>query len=137
MTKEEAPEFPKKQSSSSGTTPAYSVEARVNFREPKEVGGVIFHKEWKRVTFEEAKVGVPNQIFCNRAKELGLLSYSAAQALRWWFHASLVFDSVFFETRILKHVITYSQSEEVVGAFDLIGTEDRSSMMPDYDLGKK
>jgi len=117
---EDREEFPREESRGSATEHAYSVEARYNNDHPKQIGDTIFYKEWKPLPFEKSKVGVPNDLMPGKAKEMGLLSYQAAQALRWWFHASLSFDGICFETRILKHIVESSYSEKVVGAFDHI-----------------
>ena len=138
MTTAHEPEaFPQQGSSGSCTTPCYSVQARYTYMEPKEVGGVIYHKDWRTVPFEKSQVGVPNNTHSDAANNLGLLSYQSAQALRWWFHASLGYGDLCFETRILKHVVKHSYSEEIVGAFDHVGGENRSNLMPDWNNGEK
>ena len=126
--------FPIKNSSRSGSIPCYSVQARCTRVEPKSINGVIYHKEWRTVPFEKGVFGVPNNIYSSEALDLGLLSYQTAQALRWWFHSSLSYDDVCFETRILKHVVTFSSSDEIVGAFDHVGGENRSNLMPDWKI---
>jgi hypothetical protein len=126
-------EFPKKGSRGSGSEPCYSVEARYTYPEPKLISGVIYHKEWKRVPFEQAKVGVPSGVHSSAVIDKNLLSYKAAQALRWWFHAGLGYDDICFETRIVKHVITHSYSEEIVSASDYVGGQNKSSNRDEPD----
>lgn len=123
--------FPQKGNSGSGTTPCYSVQARYVADEPKQIGEVIYHKDWKTLRFESSKVGVPQGIcdpYCQAAR-MGLLSYAAAQALRWWFHASVdPHGGLCFETRILKHIVEDSYSEMVVGAYEEVA--DMGAIMP-------
>ena len=129
-------EFPKDGSRGSGTEPCYSVEARFIAKEPKLVGEIIYHKEWQRVPFNGAQAGIPNDV-SDAVRNMGFLSYQASQSLRWWFHASLGHEGICFETRIVKHVISHSYSEKVVGAFDYIGGESRNAIMPDFSGDKK
>lgn len=131
--KKKKDEFPRKGSSGSGSTPAYSVQARYMFGEPQEVNGVFYHKEWKTIRFDVAKVGVPSGFTAHEeAARLGLLDYAAAQALRWWFHASLgATGACSFETRILKHLVTHSYEDTILNAYDLI--RDRGAVRPDHD----
>jgi len=137
--KEINPEYPKKGQSHSGTVSAYSVEARYNYPEPKQFGDIILHKEWKKMYFPEGKHGVPvGNKFDYAQIALGLLSYQAAQALRWWLHAEAeveMLGGLCLETRIVKHMVTFSVSEEKVSHHDIIGGEDRSNCVPDW--GKK
>lgn len=136
---EETPEYPKSGQSHSGTVFAYSVDARNNYPEPKQFGDVILHKEWKRMYFPEGKCGVPigNKFDCAQIA-LGLLSYQAAQALRWWLHAEAeveMLGGMCLETRIVKHEVTFSMSEKKISHHEVIGGEDRSNCIP--DCGKK
>lgn len=132
----EAPksEFPKKGEHGQGTETAYTVEARSMFNEPQVFGGQIFDQRWKRIQFAKSPAfGVPvgNAMM---ADKLGLYSYEAAQALRWWFHADARqnFTGICLESRIVAHKVAYSYSVEAVSAHVVVGGEDRSNMMPDW-----
>lgn len=127
--------FPRKGCSGGGSCPAYSVEARHMYSEPIKIGDQIFTKEWKRVNFKRGDTGIPVRLFCREAEDMGLLPYGSAQALRWSLHSGI--DTICLETRIVKHTVTWSHSETVEGAFDVISGADRSSIMPDNDKFKK
>ena len=122
-----------------GTFDAYSVEARYDYPEPIKVGEQTFTKEWKRVHFNEAAVGVPIGPRSNIhvLSLVGLTGYPAAQALRWWFHASIErgFGGLCMDTRIVKHKVSYSYQAERETEHHLIGGEDRSSILPDWGKG--
>ncbi len=125
--------FPRKGGSSSGSEIAYSVEARYNYSHAEKFGALILDKRWTRINFEKTDIGVPNTVRTQFSTENNLLSWVAANALRWWFLSSLGFSgTTCVETRIVKHVITYSFSEEITSAHHVIGGEDRSSSMPDW-----
>lgn len=118
-------EFPKKGSSGGGKTPCYSVEARIPSGQPEQVGETIYHAEWRGVLFDKSVVGVPSNLHCRAAEDLGLLSYEAANALRWWFHAAA--KSYVIQTRIVKHVIEHNYQETIVSAFGIVGDEENPS----------
>jgi len=126
--------FPRKGSSGGGSSPAYSVEARLTFGKPTKIGDTIFHKDWQRVNFTQAPdgFGVPGDPMLKEAHDRGLLAYPQAQALRWWFHAQCR-NNYGLETRILKHLITYSHQETIVGEFDHIGGESSNYCRPDFE----
>lgn len=119
----------------------YYVEARFPYR-PVTFAGVALGDKWTRLHFHDGSaVGVPIGASFEEPilKMVGLLSYPAAQALRWWFHATANLEGGAFglETRIVKCAISYSyevtkQSEHLV-----IGGEDRSSIMPDWGVKKE
>lgn len=129
----------KKGNSGSGTFDAYSVEAMCDYGSAQEVGGQIFDNRWKRVDFEPSKIGVPVGPSYQIAvlNQVHLLSYPAAQALRWWFHAACeTFSSgLCMRSRIVQHRVIYSYSEERVSEHMEIGGDDRSNTMPNW--GKK
>lgn len=117
---------------SSGTTTVtgYSVEIRTSYREPSLVYGIIVDATWRRLPHEIRKdgVGVPVGYFDQKLSEHGLLGYSAAQAMRWWFmsaaDAERPIGSICLETRLRKHqlVLKHEVSEmEVVEALDCRG----------------
>lgn len=143
MTEEPKPEFPQQPSTHNGNTVGYTVEARCAFHEPRSIAGVLLGKEWKRLTFEKAPApfGVPiappwhNAIF----GMLSLYEYSAAQALRWWFHANAdaSMEGICLETRIVAHSVKYSMSSTAISEHALIGGEDRTSVVPDWNTPKQ
>lgn len=122
----------------SATYSGYSVEAKYNYHEPKSFGSQIFDKTWRRVNFDKSTNGVPS---CSSLHEEivkhGFLSYQAAQALRWWFHAAAdaeSFSSLCLETRIVKHEIKTSYAITALSCREHVHGEDRSNLMPDWNL---
>jgi hypothetical protein len=112
--------FPSEGSSASGTDFAYTVEARYAYPEPKVIAGMMLDANWRRVQFSPSPIGVPAQArYCPWGGALShLMSYQAAQALRWWFlaNASHSFDHWCVETRLVKHEVTYKVSDKTVAA---------------------
>jgi hypothetical protein len=131
--------FPKKGSAGSGTDTAYSVEARLAFHQPRAVCGHLLDLRWTTLQFERGgPVGVPQHRPFDFAKSSsGLLSYQAAQALRWWFlaNAEQEFSCLCVETRIVEHKITYSFSTEAVRIGAETSGKDRSNIM--FGWGEK
>lgn len=141
-TKTEAPkEFPRKASSGSGGVTGYSVEARLNYHEPRTISGQIFDNRWSTVHFQQTvpPFGVPSGRRYNSCwyDQTGLFSYQAAQALRWWFlaNAEVEFSCLCLETRLIEHEIKYSYSSTGVKAGAVIGGDDRSNIM--FGWGEK
>lgn len=129
--------LPRKGANGSGTETAYTVEARMEYHSPKQINGQLFDNRWRRVSFTAlpahlAHMGVPGAGGMMAAK-LDLYSYTQAQALRWWFHANAdaTFDGICLETRLVKHSVKYSYESTVESAHAVIGSDDRSSVMPD------
>lgn len=129
-------EFPSKGSSGSGTEVAFSVQARLAYIEPRQVAGHLLDTRWTTLHFEKSPIGVPTKPQLSSVNH-GLLSYQAAQALRWWFlaQADVEFSCLCIETRIVEHKITYSFTETAQRAGDLIGGDDRSNIM--FGWGEK
>lgn len=109
----------------SGTNFGYSVEARVNYAEPKNICGMIFDNRWRQVPWSESPGmnGVPRPAF--RGPELTLpllLSRAEAEALRWLTicaaDASDICGSLCLETRIVQHRVEYSYSATPVAYLD-------------------
>jgi hypothetical protein len=136
--------YDKRPATRSGSETAWVVEAR-STRSPRQVNNQIFDGEWRRVKFDQHPMGVPATARGSRyTAEAQMLSYPAAQALRWWIHAVLESDynNLCFETRLVKHVIKYSVSNAPESQHAVIGGEDRSGVMPvtpnaDYALHAK
>ena len=129
--------FPREDSRGSGSTTAYSVEARTTYFSPQKLGEIILDDKWRTIPFAKAKepIGVPNTLHCHHAEQAGLMTWPAANALRWWLHAG--HDRFCLETRIVKHKVTWSYSIKTESAHHVISGEDRSSVMPDWNSGKK
>lgn len=129
-------EFPKKGSSGSGHETAYSVEVRSMYGHARQLGKLLIDNRWQAVSFEEGPSGIPaGSKYYFVSRHLHLMGYPAAQALRWWLHADADSDlggGLCLETRLVKHEIKYSFSEESVSAHAYIGGEDRSSSVPDW-----
>lgn len=127
-------EFPRDESEGSGGCDAYSVEARHSFREPLNINGQWFHKDWKRVRFDKVPegFGVPNKLHAHEAESHGLLTWQTANAMRWWLHASS--DAICLDTRIVRHRVEWSHKIVAVSAHHTVGGEDRSSIMPDWNV---
>lgn len=117
----------------SGTTTAYSVEARYNNPHPREAAGRLFDNRWQMLHFDKSPIGVPATTWRHPfVHEIGLLSYQAAQALRWWFLAQLetsVAGCLCFETRIVEHKVEYSYATEAIAHHDLTGGEDNDRII--------
>ena len=128
--------WPKKCESGKGTEEAWTVEARNTGNAPQVVGNQTFDNRWRQVEFVESSVGVPSARRYSQASLHGLLTYPAAQALRWWVHAQADIDyqGILVETRLVKHLLRYEFNIEAVSAHALIGSDDRSNMMPDWGV---
>jgi hypothetical protein len=130
-------EYRKNRGSGSGTDYGYVVEARNTCADPVQIGGEIFDNKWRSVNTVQVGdgVGVPAPRYNKRLAEHGLLGYAAAQAIRWWFHASaesVGFGYVCLETRIIKCKLTYSHEVEAMSAHEIIGGEERTHIRPDW-----
>jgi hypothetical protein len=119
-----------------GTMIGYTVEARYNYHTPIQLGNQLFDERWREVRFEDGHgVGIPNSPSDHKLLKSGLRGYAAAQALRWWVHAAADADMSYFclETRLVKHELKYNQSVEAVSVHDVVGGENRSHIMPDWN----
>lgn len=131
-------EFKSHGMSQSGSQNGYSVEARYNFPDPIQIGKQLFDNRWRKVTFESCQHGVPSNNRYDFALQLtGLLSYPAAQALRWWLHAeaeALGVGGLCLETRIIQHKVAYNIKADPVEAVMPIGGDDRSNSIPNWGV---
>lgn len=130
--------FPSKgPSRGSGSDTLYSIQARMATYEPQLVCGHLLDLRWTTLHFPSAPIGVPqHRPFQFGAMMTGLMSYQAAQALRWWFHAEADKEScgLCLETRLIEHRVRYEYSSEAVRAVCLIGGDNsRSNIMPVED----
>lgn len=123
-----------RRSSGRSTGVGYSVEARHRHSEPRTVAGRIFDERWREVGFEEGPAGVPVRVGpFDRARQHGLYPYAAAQALRWWLHATAEAEpghGLCLETRLVEHRIEAEHEVTSVAAHDLVSGEDRSNTTP-------
>jgi len=137
------PEKEQKPSHASGTKHAYRVEVRCGAHEPRVVQGITLDKEWREIHFPEGVPGVPvgPRFDIPELMSTSTLSYQAAQALRWWFHASVEaekgLNSVMIDSRIVKYEIKYSREWKRISTHCEIGGDDRSNIMPDYGSPQK
>ena len=131
-------EYPQNAGNGSMRMTAYTVEARLNTSEPREIAGRIFDKRWRKVHFDQAKVGVPiaSPLHLHEFRQVNVMEYSSAQALRWWLHAiadtSSIAGGLCLETKLVKHKIESTYKCEAVSDHKLISGEDRSNCMPDW-----
>jgi hypothetical protein len=128
-------DFPKEGSAASGSDTAYTVEVRLAYYVPQIRVGRLLDTRWQTIDFETARTGVPiaRGIFPTY-DTLGLLSYQAAQALRWWFIAEAAknYEHLCLETRLVEHKVAYSYKASAVRACAYVGGgEDRSNMFPE------
>jgi hypothetical protein len=124
----------------SGTAIGYSVQARSTSGSTL-IRGQIFGPTWTTVEFNirDDSNGVPSPGGYDSSGQLsnhGLLSYSSAQAIRWWFHAENEdnlhkgvrigntklglgkFSSIGIQTRLVQHEVKYSYTITAVSAHD-------------------
>lgn len=126
-------EYPKKGGSISGHETGWTVEARYSFDKPATIAGRIFDNRWQPVQFDESPIGVPIRKEPMRFGGVGmtLLSYPAAQALRWWLHACAEAENRYcLDTKLVEHKLTYQAKVEAIAEHGLISGEDRSSIKP-------
>ncbi len=124
--------------SGSGSLTGYSVQARFNSYRAEPVGEQIFDNRWQTVQFDRSGFGVPSSRFAAGVlAELNLMSYEQAEAMRWWFLASIeatrVGGCLCFETRLVEHKVEYSRKEtpvEYLNAFDGRGDVPKDMLPP-------
>ncbi len=100
--------------SGSGTTFAYTVEARLMFHTPEQFGDIILDKKWRQIHFKEGSTGIPlgNRYELPELLHACAYSYETAQALRWGFlaeaNARSQTGALCLETRLVQYRIEYS-----------------------------
>jgi hypothetical protein len=113
-------DYKTKKSKGSATRTGYTIEARFHVRDPENVGRQIFDQNWRQVEFDQSAIGVPMSTSYHRELlDHGLFSYSAAQALRWWFHAQAEIECVGgapgLQTRLVQHRVTCTHEVAAIG----------------------
>jgi hypothetical protein len=129
MSETTKPEFPRETRSSrhGGSEQGYAVEARCSLKAPINVAGLLLGDKWAEVNFKQSSVGVPGAPMHSILPVVGLLSYAAAQALRWWMHANSEAsegrfgESMGLETRIVCYEIKLDFSAHAVSADTPVG----------------
>jgi hypothetical protein len=102
-----------------GTQSAWSVQVRCSgHMAPVILGEHAFDNQWRDLPFEIGAHGIPMGSRFDVHQQMGLMTYAAAQALRWWFLADLTVagKEYRFETRLVRHEVTYSISTKPLGA---------------------
>lgn len=127
--------------SQSGTTHGYRVEAMYDYPEPLTVGEQIFTRDWKIVSFNRGACGVPigPRFELPWLESAHCVSYQAAQALRWWLHATVGAEGLrglCLRSRIVKYAIKYSMEATRVSEHQEIGGDDRGNLLPDWGSSK-
>ena len=107
-------------SQGSSTSTGYTVEARFFMRDAEMIRQQVYDDKWRQVELYQSAIGVPMSTSYQRELiEHGLLSYSAAQALRWWFHAQAEIECVDgapgLQTRLVQHRVTYTNEVKAIG----------------------
>lgn len=132
------PEFPRVRSSMHHTgdyhEKGYTVEARCTLREPRSVGPILLGQEWAEVPFNRSpQGGIPMAHPYSPLPMMSVMSWPAAQALRWWFHAEAastgIMSDLGIETRIIEHAIKLEYECRAVGPVDEV-TNGSSRRLP-------
>lgn len=125
-------EFPKVRCSRHGNMKdeGYSVQARyaAGRGDHKVIGGLVLTGDWKDMAFQRGTPGVSAAAPHSFLHVCGLLTFQAAEALRWWLHAeaagSDALGDLCVETRLIRHeialdyeVVAVEPLAEVAGAF--------------------
>lgn len=121
-------EFPQSNLEYANRLNVYYVDARWLGDDPIEIGGMLFYENWKRIrpTASGLLIPIRNQnIGKYISASLGLLNYSAAEALRWNFCIECERKSEDkydfpLQTRIVKTKIEFSVSETSISSHKLI-----------------
>lgn len=110
----------------------YRPEVRTSYHAPSMHCGQIVDSQWRPIEYVNRfdQTGIPAGYFDKKLNEHGLLSFSVAQAIRWWFisgaDAERAIGSICLETRLQSYdlVIEYKVTvAEAVGALNCRGKE--------------
>ncbi len=110
--------YTKEKETGNMTRSGYTVEARY-LGHSKIIGKQIFTEKWQAVEFSKVERGIP--INDPDLFRYGLLTYPAAQSLRWCFHASTLYG---LETRLVLHQLKIKYSVEAKTYHEIIGGRD-------------
>ncbi|MFA7238970.1 MAG: hypothetical protein WC091_02585 [Sulfuricellaceae bacterium] len=107
----------KPEQSMAGNDLRYVVEVRFNSYKPTAFGGDVFDNRWQRLNFKKGQGGVPTKARYEAWGDIfGLMTYEAANALRFWFLAEIQSTEECshwcWETRLVPVMVTYSVSTE-------------------------
>lgn len=105
------------------TSTGYTVEARFFMRDAEMIRQQLYDGQWRKVEFDLSANSIPmSPVHHHELLEHGLLSYSAAQALRWWFHAIAEIECVGgapgLQTRLVQHRLTLEHDVTAIGVID-------------------
>lgn len=105
------------------TSTGYTVEARFFMRDAEMIRQQLYDGQWRKVEFNLSANSIPmSPVHHHELLEHGLLSYSAAQALRWWFHAIAEIECVGgapgLQTRLVQHRLTLEHDVTAIGVID-------------------
>jgi hypothetical protein len=117
----EPQEDDKRTSSGESSGKRYAVQARCVY-EPVVIGDQIFDSQWRNVNFNDsAEHGVPSK---EERDFPGTYDYAAAQALRWWFVASLAsfLRGICMETRLVEYEYRRSHKLTLAAYIDPLDT---------------
>lgn len=105
------------------TSTGYTVEARFFMRDAEIIRQQVYDGQWRQVKFDLSDNSIPmSPVHHRELLEHGLFSYSAAQALRWWFHAQAEIECVGgapgLQTRLVQHRLTLAHNVMAIGVVD-------------------
>lgn len=117
------PEYNLVKSKGGYTETGYTIEARINATDFLQINNQNFDQHWRQIKFDQDGINLLMSKGLNKKlSEHGLLSYSAAQSLRWWFHSlaedSNAYTKMFFETRLVKHHLNCTHEVKALHSID-------------------
>lgn len=119
----------------SGTSVGYTVEAKYDYPAPVQIGDQLFDNRWRNVSFSKSPIGVP----CtdDELNEHGLMTYTQANALRWWFHAQANAEHKgwVLVTRLISHKLEKTWKVTATEAHEIHGGDgNESTIKPRKDI---
>ena len=117
---DENTEFPKEGPSHTDIGYGYTVEAKYIDDRPVQIKGYLLNQRWTCIELDSLKTSFP--VYDKWSSELlkgtNLVSYEAAETLRWAFLSHVSASKIhadYLKTRIVQHKVTRSYSIEVLG----------------------
>lgn len=111
--------FPEERLRMNEKGPGYTVEARLMQKGGAAiVNGMAIGPTWVKLHFQDSPIGVPKGRVYGGSRHTTLLTYPAAQALRWWFIASA--ETYGLETRLIEHRCECTFVETAIGPVEHI-----------------